>query len=497
MIIQGFVVTLLDPVALPTQAATASRPQTLTYLPGASFLGIAAAKLYDALNQNAFAAFHSGAIRFEDAFPVQNSGHICLPAPLSLHHPKSSAAGGRATAQDMRDFAAESFEPNYKQIRGKDVTLDGKAEFYTPPREASMRTAIDFDTGLADEGQLYGYEALSPGQRFRGRIVGDDDMLAKITGNSGDFLAKITQALIGEHFIGRSRTAEYGRIEITLEDTAWTLPAEAAASGQRYVWLLSDMWLHDACGLPTNRPTSETFGTKSIDWAHSFVRTRRVAPYNAKWAARGEARDLITRGSVLTLEGCALSPGLHHFGMGQERGYGLAFVSAEPLRELLKHEINPLSRRADAHSAEPVPTQFSSWLEGRLERVQAKQRAATGADGDLAALRKHYAAARHLAGEPVGPGASQWAGLATRLSDEISVDTLLGEADDRDSKQWGARFKSGTEESGTFRGFVQGILKSEDDPARLRHLAAKARRAIDAEHWLEANGAKPKSGGKP
>ncbi len=328
MTTQSLVITLLDPVVLPSQAATASRMETLTYLPGATLLGIAAGQLYDQLGQAG--AFHSGAVRFEDAFAVNDSGHLCLPAPLSLHRPKGEPAAGATSA---KDFTTTAPQPGHKQIRGKEVVLDGSSGFFTPRRMASMRTAIAFETGLAAEGQLYGYEALAPGQRFRARIVGD----------RADWVAQIAQALCGEHFIGRSKTAEFGRVRIETEDADWSLPGGDAAAEDRFVWFLSDVWLHDANGLPTARPEAGLFNAETIDWARSFVRTRRVAPYNATWNARGEERELITRGSVLTLTGCDLTPGLHVFGMGQERGHGVAFVSAAPLGDVLKRAVDPIA----------------------------------------------------------------------------------------------------------------------------------------------------------
>ncbi len=462
MITQGLLITLLDPIVLPSQAATASRMETLTYLPGATLLGIAAAKLYGQLGEAG--VFHSGAVRFEDAFPVNDSGHLCLPAPRSLHRPKQKTL---TSAPSAKDFATAEREAGHKQIRGKDVALDGSAGFFTPKRMASMRTAIAFKTGLADEGQLYGYEALAPGQRFRARVSGP-----------ADWVAQITEALCGEHFIGRSKTAEFGRVRIEA-DSGWDLTAASAEKGERFVWFLADAWLHDAQGLPTARPEAGMFNAKTINWARSFVRTRRVAPYNATWNARGEERELITRGSVLTLTGCDLAPGLHVFGMGQERGHGLAFVSADPLGDVLKTAVDPIAPQP-LRSPKVSFTPFSKWLGTRLDRVKARQKAAQEADADLKKLRDHYIAAKRIAGEEVGPTPSQWNGLASRLAEEAP---LLRDPGDQDSKLWGARFAAGKGDEGTFRGFVKEIFDQDGGPERLRHLAQKMCRAMDDPDW--------------
>ena len=486
MSVRGFVVTLLDPVAVPAQAATSARLQTLTHLPGGTFQGIAEAKLYETLSQSdAFTAFHSGAIRFGDAFPLRDSGHICLPVPISLHAPKpqgcEDASVKEATDAAIRDFAATPHKTNHKQLRDRYVTLDGAAGFHKPRCEVSMRTAIAFETGLADDGQLYGYEALSPGQRF----------LAQIEGDNASLLSRIADSLGGLHVIGRSKTAEFGRVRIYIEnDTHWTLSlqknlhAQSVSKGNRFIWFLSDAWFWDAHGLPTARPEPGTFEANKIDWSHSFVRTRRTAPYNAAWRARAEERVYVVRGSVLTLRNCGLAPGLHSFGMGRDRGNGLALVSAEPLCKVLKTPVDPLPERFGTGRINAEPTAFSEWLEVRFNRVQEKRNTADRAEDDLKRICTYYCAARRIGGEPVGPSAIQWAGLEARLSDNISVDSLLGSSEDRDSKLWGARFTSGEGEDGTFRGFVRDALASDEGRLRLRILAQKVRRAIDTGNWL-------------
>ncbi|MBL3553149.1 hypothetical protein [Rhodovulum sulfidophilum] len=478
MSVLGVVVTLRDPVVIPAQAATATRPQSLSYIPGATLLGIAAGRLYGELaTQDAFAAFHAGAVRFGDAFALADSGHICLPVPISLHEPKTRGdKAPSATDERVRDFAAAERGQDFVQIRGRDCVMDGCARFHELGREASMRTAIAAETGLADEGQLYGYEALSAGQRFRARLDGDVALLARIG-----------KALKGDHFIGRSRTAEFGRVRIEIEEASyWQLASGAAARGRRFVWLLSDAWFFDRYGFPTARPDADMFCPGcAIDWAHSFIRTRRVAPYNTAWRARAEERTLVTRGSVITLENCSLVPGLQSFGMGQERGLGMAFVSSHPIGEVLCTDAGAVTPPAPACPPLPAPTAFTNWLKGKQAGIQSRATAAATSDDDLQTLRGLYRRARHIAGEPVGPTASQWSGLATFLASDIQTGSLLGTREDRDSRLWGARYGLGEGDTGTFRDFVTTILKAKDGRTRLRLLAQKARRAIEEEEWLD------------
>ena len=264
-----------------------------------------------------------------------------------------------------------------------------------------MRTAIAPETGLADDGQLYAYEALSPGQRFWARLESDDVGL----------LTKVKDALLGEAFVGRSKTAEFGRVRIEAVEP-WgddIVSTTAAATGARFIWLLSDSWFLGVDGLPTGRPEPEIFSAARIDWSRSFLRSRRVTPFNAAWQARAEERTLVLRGSVVAVDGCALAPGLATFGIGQERGYGLALVATAPPRTLLTRSIalSPEDREAKWEVARaPAQSSFVTWLRTKHEAVRAKTAAAGNAEDDLAVLRAQYAAARRISGEPVGPTAS-------------------------------------------------------------------------------------------
>ncbi len=115
---------------------------------------------------------------------------------------------------------------------------------------------------VADDGQLYAYEALSPGQRFWARLESDDVGL----------LTKVKDALLGEAFVGRSKTAEFGRVRIEAVEP-WgddIVSTTAAATGARFIWLLSDSWFLGVDGLPTGRPEPEISSAARIDWSRSF-----------------------------------------------------------------------------------------------------------------------------------------------------------------------------------------------------------------------------------
>ena len=71
---------LLTDVILNQKSASEGAQQTLDFIPGSNFLGIAASTLYKELNLENFDIFHSGKVRFGDA-------HLAYDSNRSLHIP--------------------------------------------------------------------------------------------------------------------------------------------------------------------------------------------------------------------------------------------------------------------------------------------------------------------------------------------------------------------------------------------------------------------------
>lgn len=468
------VITLLDPVVIPTEAATGTGPETLDYIPGSILLGVAAKGLYPKLSAiEAFELFHSGNVKFGDALPLTEAGYVCLPSPLSLHKRKDARTPRslKESADQIVDFSVSPRLPDYEKLRGGHVAMDGSGTFMHPAKDVSYRTAIAEDTGLADEGRLYGYQALKRGQRFRSRV--------SVPKNAD--LRLLSQALSGEQFIGRAKSSEFGKVCIDCRlGEVWDLAEADAPASEQFVWLLSDAWFHDENGLPSSRPEVTSFEiSASINWQKSSFGTRRLAPFNATWKARAEERVVVERGSVLRLIGADCVTGLRHVGLGQERGYGLAFVTNRDLTSVLLDRIEPIGRSEEISSPTIVGSDFLEWLRGRSVAKQDQTEVQVKSLQEFERLKNMYASAQNIAGAPVGPTSSQWAGLVTALESNREVGSFLGNEQDRDTVVWGARFEPGEGASGTFRGYVFELLSQEGGALVLVSLAQRARRAID------------------
>ena len=318
-------IELLEDCVFSARAATEGGHASVDRIPGAALLGGAAARLYDVLGTDAFIVFHSGRLRFGDGLPVAPSGATAWPVPMAWHHPKNAALTGeddRFRDDVLFNFTIRDEIPAQdgrrvqpKQLRQGYVT--GYGERVRPRRDLRLKTAIEATTGRAAEGQLFGYDALYRGQRFRAWIEADDTVDAAL-------FEHVVEALRGEVLLGRSRSAEYGRARIAPAAAEPPLPGDPATDGRLRLWLLSDLALADDQGQPTGQPNPGHFGLDGgeILWDRTFLRARRYSPWNAKRGGFDRERLVLDAGGVLTI---APPPGYDHEALTQRlaRGVGL------------------------------------------------------------------------------------------------------------------------------------------------------------------------------
>lgn len=404
---QALRLTLLDDCVFSERNATEGGHRGLSRIPGQTLLGAAAAKLYGTLaarGDAAYIAFHSGRVRFLDGLPSDGKA-IAYPVPFALHRPKSG--GNQALAHNFSRSKGElpdGAQP--KQMRDGYVFADGR--HLEPGRGLRMKTAIDPKTGHAAEGQLFGYESLSRGQTFIAWVEADPP--------AKGLMDEIVAALQGEALLGRSRSAEYGRVRIeTLTGVAE--PDHGAVTGNTLtLWLLSDLALAGPDGRPTLEPSAAALGLREgrILWDKTFLRSRRYSPWNAHRHGYDRERLLLTAGGVITLE-LPRAPTPEELnqlkaGVGLYREAGLGRLWVEP--PLLAKETVTLTKfKADAlPPAEVTDDPLLGWLGEQATDwrtpldVRAKE-LAEKVEQVLEAARRRHGIRR---GEDFGPSRSQW-----------------------------------------------------------------------------------------
>lgn len=329
-------------IILNQKAATEGNQQSLDFIPGSNFLGIVA-KQYKSLEENCLTIFHSGSIRFGDAHPA-NNGKRTLHIPASFHYAKLEGDTRVLVYHQMPKDDNETlraFEP--KQFRSGFYLLDEpkeKTPLYLVQSEIhksfAIKSAYDRDKRRSKESQMYGYESLRKGSQWSFSIFIDDDIKA-------DIIENVKTNLTGLHSIGRSRTAQYGLIEIEyIKTDEYNAPSFSSLikEGDVYALVYADARLIflDAYGLPTLQPTASDLGFENgeIDWFNSQVRMFQYAPWNGHRKTRDTDRCGIEKGSVFYIKSCKDEPlkynGNDFVGMYQNEGFGKIIINPEFLK---------------------------------------------------------------------------------------------------------------------------------------------------------------------
>jgi len=363
-----FSCTLLTDVVLNQRAATSGNQQTLDFIPGNNFLGIVAGRLYAHLQpEQQLALFHTGAVRFGDAHPA-SGGRRSLRVPASLFYPKGQSVADACFVHHGYDRDCDPDKLQLKQCRSGFYLMDGMQAVETPV-DSSFAIKAAYDTAMrrSEDQKMYGYQSINKGQTFVFEVELDDETLAD----------DVIKALVGQRRIGRSRTAQYGLVDIRQVD-GQCYPEPARSAGQ-VCTVYADarlIFIDIDTGLPKFRPTAQDLGLADgeIDWAKSQVRTFQYAPWNFKRQARDTDRCGIEKGSVFVINGAQGIP-LHSQYVGNYRAEGFGKVVYCPAFLDCVDGTNGRSvLRFVAPDATPAPQSAETTADTPLLRYVARQR---------------------------------------------------------------------------------------------------------------------------
>ncbi|QEP41844.1 hypothetical protein D5085_00990 [Ectothiorhodospiraceae bacterium BW-2] len=432
--------TLVDDLVLSAHSGSQAEHHCLDTIPGANLLGIAAARLYrdSTINrEEQIWLFQSGRCRFGYGHLMLDDHQCAEPTSCSFHYVKrdGNPLDNRTAliGQQLRDCADARFQPeDGVQLKSLPVTLiDPRNGVISEPKQSmDQKTAINPNNDRAADGKLFNYRYLLAGQRFRATLTISCD-------NENEWqqrqplLDKLHQALQGTKQFGKSRSSEYGRVEVTVG--SWSpLPSSQNSDTVETLSLrlLADMAAFDAYGNPTFTPQPEEIGLPKGDLIpeQSFITQRRYSPYNGYLRSRDTERQVIERGSLLTFRfsepqsQATLEPLLAQ-GLGAYRRDGLGEASLTPL---------PLSQwQGEVTASQAVltlarPKGDSTANHALIEWLKHQPTAANRYDDSkvrrrLSALRDLYLQIKAFHGQPpeseFGPGRSQWSMVQNRLKE--------------------------------------------------------------------------------
>lgn len=311
---------LLSDVILNQKFATEGPNQTLDFIPGNNFLGIVAGALYGK-KDTTWTIFHSGKVRFGDAHPA-NGDNRTLRVPASFYIPKLQ----QKLNDEEKEYyihhlipelqSDELLKKQLKQCRtGFYDFMQEKAVQVKVNTDFSIKSAYDKEKRRSADEKMFGYQCISKGLTYYFSIEIEDDALE----------TEIVDALCGMKRIGRSRSAQYGLVEIRQKD--FNEPVSIKKKNDELIIYADGRLIFlDEYGMPTCQPTINQLLGKDVEgtilWEKSQIRTFRYSPYNYKRKCFDTDRFGMEKGSVIvvSLKECDSLP--NYIGAYRNEGFG-------------------------------------------------------------------------------------------------------------------------------------------------------------------------------
>ena len=307
MIRLNFICEFESDIVLHSSSNTEGKVERFNYIAGSNFLGMVASNSgYKSFKKDAFELFHSGVVRFGDGHIVLNEQKT-FHAPFSWFAPKGYSLK-EAVKKDrlynnhfLTPIEYEKFISDgeqLKQQRGSFITKSGEvAKIDTLYRQKS---AYDKKSRRSKNSSMFGYYALKKGTKWAFEVELDNPK----------YKDEIIKLLESANRLGKSRSAEYGRVNIAFVDEKEErlpqilTPIEIKEKHYIFLYAYSRLALTDRYGVNSYQPTLESLGLegKKIDWSKSQIRTSRYTPFVSVRHNRDPERLIIDKGSVIAVE---------------------------------------------------------------------------------------------------------------------------------------------------------------------------------------------------
>ncbi len=330
---------LLTDVIITSMAATEGYKESLDYIPGSKFLGIVAGSLYDESNEKrTLDLFHNGAVKYGDA-TLMVKDEVLNKVPFSWFHEKGKNLSGdiflhhRLSTNDQELFRKERIQ--LKLARNGYFSALQK-NFFTLDQDFSLKSAHDTEMRKSKDGNMFGYYSLKSGSTWS----------FYVHDQSREYIEDIKSALTGKHRIGRSRSAEFGLVEISLVGEC-PESEEVLYKEEMVIYAQSNLCFYNETGQTTAMPTAfQLTGLKdaNILWDKCQVRSRNYKTWNRHRNNTDPDRIIVERGSVFIVKlPSKISSTFFNNGLGSHRNEGFGSVLVNPPFLVSEKNILPFS----------------------------------------------------------------------------------------------------------------------------------------------------------
>ncbi|MHA1757477.1 MAG: RAMP superfamily CRISPR-associated protein, partial [Promethearchaeota archaeon] len=236
-----FKIKTLSPIIIGIQKGAQNTIKTKLYIPALSIRGLLANKYIQKMGlktENAhndplfFNLFLSNNVYINNAYPFTYD-KVFLPVPLCIHKQEGY------DTKDLYNILLKPLEINTKPINGFVLIDNDKIILYNPETIIYFHHKRDRLVGSSIKEDIFYYEAIKENQEFKGYLYGDENLLKEI---KNIFKEKFQ----GE--IGKSRTAQYGKIEFVFEDLKDIEGNEYLNNKEITITAISPIILYNECG---------------------------------------------------------------------------------------------------------------------------------------------------------------------------------------------------------------------------------------------------------
>jgi CRISPR-associated protein Csx10 len=361
-----------------------NKNETLSYIPGSSIYGFFANRyirdhqLTDPMQDPDFLAmFIDHKVRFSNGYLSDSKGTEFLPLPSLIAKVKNTKKYKNGIYKDPNLDSSLNTDvdnnpktkPRVKaeNISEKYGTFDGTTILFAEPQYSfdyhHARDKAHIGDGTISDAQFYQYYSLSAGQYFLVTLQGQ-----------GQYLEKLLKGLT-EIRVGKSRTAQYGCLEIVGSPHAIALAQPDSFTAQEFVvFVESPLILMDDNGnYQADTPAFKNALCQKLQLAETtaiegHIRGKLISGFNMLWKKSKIAFYGIDNGSyfIVTLPSGSVSlPTRLSLGQKQAEGFGsLRLMALDKLKETEFFTINLPEEEVSIAKADRLTVFENSQQEG-------------------------------------------------------------------------------------------------------------------------------------
>ncbi len=338
-------ITTKAPLVISARHGDMNMVATEKYIPGGTVLGILAGRFMNKKNiinnahknEDFYNWFLAGNLKITNAYIYTKNDDdkefVNFPAPVSIQKTKYTEKIVDFLYFDASDIQTQAINTFCKLDEYTLYTKDVKTSL-------NFHHARDRIKGIPEQGKIFNYESIMPGQIFEGALQGSEGDLKKLI------------SVCGENWTahaGRSKNTQYGEIEFKiLSDKPAPVEQADITDGEVALTLLSDTIIYNEFGYSTtDKKKFKKYLSnlvKGLKITNAFVKKGDVETFTGIWGLKKPSETCFLAGSVFLLDISEVDKNdlnkLLENGIGERthEGYGMCKLGLQTEDELIQDE---------------------------------------------------------------------------------------------------------------------------------------------------------------